>query len=389
MIRSINFPKSWPAGSNYFSAMLLLFIASFLVLPNAKQVNNVFYLLLAIPALIAAIRYRQATKPQSEAEWLWLLFLITATFMGALGGGSLQYFKHIGYVWLFSFAAIALATPALFRHRLFGRALFWTVGIYITGSALFYWWSGEYAVGERVLWLPGRMTGPIYTSMWLVACFALATPAWLREKRYVELVAACFLTTACIGFILQSRSGFVGLLALPFLLFLAAKTRVSARSLFAALGLFLALLIGTWSTDLLQPLLARGDAHRFTIWHNFLAHWWECGLLQGCGTNFKEVFFPYGGTTLNAHPHNIFISIGSKLGLIALLLFLATMLVTLWQARKHQDPWGLYLAVSLIMLNFDGSLIIGNPDELWLLVLLPMALLINRYRPRLPSSEKA
>lgn len=368
--------------------MLLVFIVSFLVLPNAKQVNNVFYLLLAIPALIAAIRYLQTTKPQSGAEWLWLLFLLTAAVMGLADEGSALYIKHIGYVWLFSFAATALAAPDFFRQRCFGRALFWIVGAYITGSALFYWWSGEYAVGQRVLWLPGRMTGPIYTSMWLVACFALATPAWLKERRYFELLAAFFLSTACVGFILQSRSGFAGLLALPFLLFLAAKPSLSARRLLATIGLFLFLLIGTWSTDLLQHLLARGDAHRFTIWQHFLARWWECGLLQGCGIGFREVYFPFDGMTLQAHPHNIFLSIGSKLGLIALLLFLATMLSALWQARKQQDPWGLYLAVSLIMLNFDGSMIINNPDELWLLVLLPMALLINRYRPPLPRDSK-
>jgi len=388
MIRAINLAKLYPAGCNFFSTMLLVFIASFLVLPNAKQVNNVFYILLAAPALIAVFRYREALRPHSATEWLWLLFLVTAAVMGALGGGSAQYFKHIGYIWLFTFAITALVAPVLFRHPCFGRGLFWTVGLYIVGSAIYYWSTGEYAVGQRILWLPGRMTGPIYTSMWLIACFALATPAWLKEKRYIELFAAFILSAACIGFILQSRSGFVGLLALPFLLFLATKTRISARSLIAVLVTFLVLLIATWNTDLLQHLLARGDAHRFTIWQGFLARWWECGLLQGCGTDFKEVFFSAGAATLHAHPHNIFLSIGSKLGVIALLLFLATMLSTLWHARKHQDPWGLYLAVSLIMLNFDGSLIIGNPDELWLLVLLPMALLINRYRPPLSSDSK-
>jgi hypothetical protein len=30
------------------------------------------------------------------------------------------------------------------------------------------------------------------------------------------------------------------------------------------------------------------------------------------------------------------------------------------------------------MLNFDGSLLIGNPDELWPLVLLPSAMILSR-----------
>jgi len=31
-----------------------------------------------------------------------------------------------------------------------------------------------------------------------------------------------------------------------------------------------------------------------------------------------------------------------------------------------------------VVLNFDGSKLVGNPDELWLLILLPMALIINQ-----------
>jgi hypothetical protein len=69
-----------------------------------------------------------------------------------------------------------------------------------------------------------------------------------------------------------------------------------------------------------------------------------------------------------------------------LLLFLVIMTATLWRAWRRRDPWGLYLAVALCMLNFDGSSLIGNPDELWLLVLLPATLIVNRYRS---SSQRA
>jgi len=234
------------------------------------------------------------------------------------------------------------------------------------------------------------MTGPIYTSIWLVACFALATPIWLKERRYIEFLSALFLSVACIGFILQSRSGFVGLLALPLFLVFTAQLRISAKNLLVILGLFLVLIFGVWSTDLLKPLLDRGDAARFAIWNAYLVRWWECGVLQGCGLELKEVYLTVEGSGILAvHPHNIFISIGSRLGMLSLLFFLGTVLGTLWQSRKRQDPWGLYLAVSLIMLNFDGNLIIGNPDEIWLLILLPMALLMNRSPPIKTDSDKA
>ncbi|MNL88987.1 hypothetical protein D3C87_2190520 [compost metagenome] len=54
------------------------------------------------------------------------------------------------------------------------------------------------------------------------------------------------------------------------------------------------------------------------------------------------------------------------------------MAVTLWQAWRLRDIWGMYLACALLMLNFDGSLLIGNPDELWPLVLLPAAMILGR-----------
>jgi hypothetical protein len=46
----------------------------------------------------------------------------------------------------------------------------------------------------------------------------------------------------------------------------------------------------------------------------------------------------------------------------------------------------MYLACALVMLNFDGSLLIGNPDELWPLVLLPAAMILSRVmRTRQPA----
>jgi hypothetical protein len=60
------------------------------------------------------------------------------------------------------------------------------------------------------------------------------------------------------------------------------------------------------------------------------------------------------------------------------LLFIAVMALTLWHAVRLRDGWGWYLAAALVMLNFDGSKLVGNPDELWLLVLLPAVLIYGR-----------
>jgi hypothetical protein len=78
------------------------------------------------------------------------------------------------------------------------------------------------------------------------------------------------------------------------------------------------------------------------------------------------------------HPHNIFVALGLYSGAVALVLFIGLMAATLWQSWRLRDAWGMYLACALVMLNFDGSLLIGNPDELWPLVLLPAAMVLGR-----------
>ena len=80
------------------------------------------------------------------------------------------------------------------------------------------------------------------------------------------------------------------------------------------------------------------------------------------GTCFSQLFF-------------LFVAIGVRLGLLPLLAFVATQVLSLRRARSMGNSWGLYLSVALVMLSFDGDLVVGNPDELWLLVWLPMALI--------------
>ena len=43
--------KGWYERFGYFTPALLIFIVSFLQLPTSKMVNNVYYVLLALPAL--------------------------------------------------------------------------------------------------------------------------------------------------------------------------------------------------------------------------------------------------------------------------------------------------------------------------------------------------
>ncbi|SDU16577.1 O-antigen ligase family protein [Geopseudomonas guangdongensis] len=364
----------------YFTPALLIFIACFLLLPTSKMVNNVYYVLLALPALGVLLAHKGRDVQSSPALWLWGALCAWYVLIGVLSADG-QYFKHVLYVALFVLLVSQLADPQLLRTPLFARGLFWILGFYVLGSAIVYWISGRYEPGERVLWLPGRMTGPIYTSMWLACCFALALPAWVAQRRWVELAAAVALAVFCMAYVLQSRSGLVGLLALGVLVAGWLTLRRARHLLWLGVAAVLLgglVLFAIREVPEVSSLFARADSGRFELWRILAGEWLECGLWLGCGMQHVSETTLSGGAHIQ-HPHNIFLALGLYSGLVSLLVFLALMAIVLQRAWRQRDPWGLYLLVALIVLNFDGSKLVGNPDELWLLVLLPMALIINRY----------
>ncbi len=364
----------------YFQWMLILFIASFLVLPSAKMVNNAYYVFIALPALGALVLARGKIFRLTPLHWLWILFFIWQFGM-VLAGGDVQDGKHLGYVVLFMLAAGQLADTGLLRNPIFARIHFWLVIAYIMGAAIFYWLTGKYLPGERVIWLPSRMDGAIFTSMWLAASFALALPIWLDQKRWPELSVATLLSLFALTYVLQSRSGLVGWIAIVALTLLYSATQ-SAKTRRVALQIGLISLTGSVVAALTIPqitqLITRADSLRFELWGILLGEWNNCGWWLGCGLHHSSTQLLSSNTPI-LHPHSIYLALGLFSGLPALLLFLALIFMTLQLAWRHRDPWGLYLVASLVSLLFDGSKIIDNPDERWLLVLLPMALIANPH----------
>ncbi|SFA61498.1 O-antigen ligase [Metapseudomonas otitidis] len=365
--------------SGYLTLALIAFVAAFLLLPTAKMVNNLYYAALALPTFAGLWVLRDRLPPLGWPVACWALLLIWSLAVGVSDGGG-QYVKHVLYVALFLVAASRLVSPDFFRSELFARGLFWVLILYVTGSAIVYWITGRYAVGERVIWLPSRMSGPIYTSMWISCCFALAMPYWVTGRRWLEMGAALALALFCVSFVLQSRTGLVGL-SLVMGLALLWAVRSGGRLLISLVGLLVAVVGVGVTVWWLYPeyhalILERGDSGRLDLWRIMMDEWNNCGILRGCGVEFHTAVTINNGTPIQ-HPHNIFIAFGVYNGLPALLLFLAISLLALAKAWKFRDPWGLYLCSALACLNFDGSQLIGNPDELWVLILLPLALLEN------------
>ncbi|PZW80561.1 hypothetical protein DFS21_106313 [Pseudomonas sp. 2848] len=363
----------------YFTAALIAFLASFVLMDSSKWTNNIFYAFIALPGLVFLVKERGAGLFSDKLGLAWLVFLLWFLVPAAIAGEG-QFYKHIVYVTLFVFVVAALVNHDFMRSWVFARALFWIICLYIFAYALYAYATGLYALGQRVDLLPARMENVIYVSIWLLCALALAMPHWLRRQLWVEAFAAVALSLVAVSFVLQTRTAMLGaafLFAAWAVWALWRFPRIAGPWLlgFAVLGAVVLWLIkdASW----VHSVIARGDSFRGELFRVMVGEWQNCGWALGCGVEFHTDKL-LAGTMPIQHPHNIFVALGLYTGGVSLLLFLVIVAMTLVQAVRLRDPWGMYLACALVMLNFDGSKLIGNPDELWPLVLLPAAMVLGR-----------
>lgn len=370
--------------SDYFTYALLVFLISFFVLPTAKMVNNVYYIFLALPAIFYIFKSRFSAFRASYSVFLWLILLSAFTLSGFVHDADLQFYKHLVYVFLFLSVCVFFIRKDLFFSNNFYRMSFWIVSFYVLFSAVFYWVTGEYGFGERVIWLPARMTGPIYTSMLISALFSVSLPAWIKQGNYFEFFMGLVISLFCMAFILQSRTGIVSLIFVSFCFFIYffyTRKGVVFVLLYSIPALILLGLVFAFSDSLpvVDQLVRRADSGRFELWQQVLKDYSECGFLLGCGPGFQSERLILESYPI-VHPHNIFLALLVQTGIVSLALFLLICAWALYSSFLNKTYWGLYLLSSMVALNFDGSHIVGNPDELWVLILLPIFMIMLKDR---------
>ncbi|EFW78018.1 O-antigen ligase family protein [Pseudomonas savastanoi] len=363
----------------YFTVAIVVFLLSFILNPSAKITNNLFYAFTALPGLFFLIKYRGAGVFAEPLGIAWAVFM-ACFLVPALQAQEFQYYKHIVYVSLFVFVVAGITENGFFRRGLFVRGMFWAICLYILLSSIYSWVTGKFEFGQRVAILPGRMENVIYTSAWLVCSLALALPLWARERRWIEAVSAVLVTLVLTAFVVQTRTALVGAAFLFAICTAYSLYRFPLRTAVALLVAGVVAAIGFWlvkDEQWVALLTVRGDSYRVELFEIMTGEWRRCGWVQGCGVDFYTTQTLTGGMPIQ-HPHNIFVSLGLYTGAASLVMFLVVMAMTLWNALRNGDAWGLYLACALLMLNFDGGQLVGNPDELWVLVLLPATMVLGR-----------
>lgn len=361
-----------PKTAAYFSGALVLFLLSFIVGDSSKLTNNLFYALIALPGVFFLIKNRGAGIFGDRLGWLWLAFML-CFLAPAFYAGDFQFYKHIAYVALFVFVLAGLSHVDFFSSGLFVRGQFWIVFLYILLSGIYGWITGKFEFGHRVDILPSRLDNVIYASIWLFCALGLALPVLQKQGRWVEAAAAVILSLFVVSFVVQTRTALVGAAFLGGLWALHAMRHHKKQGAIAVVVLALLALLVMWlikDEAWVTLLLKRGDSHRIELLQIMVGEWRNCGWLMGCGVDFHTTQVLTGGMAIQ-HPHNIFVALGLYTGATSLVLFVALMALTLWNAWRLRSAWGVYLACALVMLNFDGSKLVGNPDELWVLVLFP------------------
>lgn len=367
------------ASRSYFAVVTIIFLLSYILMASSKWTNNIFYAFIALPGLVMLVRERGAGLFEKPLTWLWLAFLMWFLVPGAVAGEA-QFYKHIFYTGAFVFIVAALIEPEFLRSPRFARSMFWILCAYIYGYAIYGYLTGIFAFGTRVGLLPGRLQNVIYASIWLLCALALVLPFWISNRKWIEASSAILLSLVGVAFVLQTRTALVGA---AFLFALWAGYAIWRFPKYGLLGLLfgsavLGLIIWVVSDELwFLSLIYRGDSSRLDLYQIMIEEWLNCGLFLGCGVDFITTRTLAEGVPIQ-HPHNIFVALGLYTGGVSLVLFLLLMALTLWHAWRERDAWGTFLACALVMLNFDGSKLIGNPDELWPLVLLPAAAILGK-----------
>jgi O-antigen ligase len=370
---------------HYFEVALGCFGLSFLLLPSAKSVNNFFYAFVALPGFFLLWRRALQLPWRDSGFRLFLAWLAYGVGSGIVQGDAFHMAKTGLYVFLFYSVLILAVDVSWWKSESFKRAAFWLALIYVLFSSIYLWLTGAYGFGERTIFMPARLENPNYISMLLVSLWALAAEDWLARKRYWEILLAALLLLFFVVFSLQSRTGLVGFCAVLVLLLWRWRPRASLGILAVVAALTSAYLGLTGGVDALHDwsFVARGDSYRLELWAKLLGEMQDCGSLFGCGYGYEIQSSLEGGSMPIAHSHSIFLAQALKTGLFGLSLLLAMSLYSLIRGWRTAGSWALYLAASMIMLNFDGNTLIHSPDDPWLLFHWPLAVLIalNAQRP--------
>jgi len=352
---------------------VLIFLFFMFAAPSSKVANQVFYLVVLLPALLSC-KLLSKNKVLSTALWpiialifFWALFSFVS-FEGAGWDNVGKRFRHALYVVAFISACYYLLLTKLLSVRQLTTYLFILVASYSALSFTSFYLIDGHVLAARLSPIL-RLNSPIFVPIILIV-FGMPLMQMFVEKKMAGRAVAVFFIMLFFLYFYNSRSAMVGLffgvIGLSFLSYQSGQKRLTNLMVFIA---FSSLVINYFYGNILN----RGISYRTEIWLSGLNKIADCGWLMGCGFGGNSDIIIDSGLRFQ-HAHNLFLSHLINTGLFGLLSLLGLLIYTVYQGLKVRAMMTLGLIVGSVALIFDGHALVTNPDDMWLIFWLPLVM---------------
>jgi hypothetical protein len=342
-----------------FVGFLLHVLSHFSPLSN-KAVNNFYYLLVLVPALLTvdlrAVRFYLA-QPVIQSMLLFLVY--TGTYMTVTDDpGEL---RNILYVVSLLIAIHTLVHERLLNTKLFAYFLFGVVIIYVT-LQLGWWVIGEgRGLPARPFFYGWQLFVPTFITAYLSVASMAAAGILIEQGR---LKSAFLLTVplVVVSTLLISRMGLAGLVtAAPFMVWLAivSETNLQKKDLFGLSALVGIAGLAAHHFGMFDILMQRGSSYRLDLLNEVFTEVGNCGWLLGCG--FDHTYTLQIKNYLHVTEHSIYAHQLLATGLIGLALMLGFILLVIRTGIRAKSPWLLAFVAGCGTLLVEGQSLLAQP----------------------------
>ncbi|MDT4844629.1 hypothetical protein FQZ97_785950 [compost metagenome] len=365
-------------GRHWLPLGYLVLLTGLFWVPERSHYSKAFYILLVLPAFIAAIMRPAAPghllrEPIVQAFLLfsaWVLLSLTWTAStdnpGSLGKRPLYVFM------LF----LACAVMVMQEDRLLAVLRLASVIAALAALAGLIQFYLHPPVEQRLVGT-GGLVNPLLTSHLLGFFCVYWLAAWAtHEERVSWLPLLALLPLLAATLATGSRTPLMAILVSVTWLLLLTRGRRSllALALLGLLGMGLA-------TFLPESFLQRGLSYRPQLWESALSqvsgHLW---LGHGYGSEFRFTIpdFRYAWSD----PHNVELAVLLELGLIGLGLWALMYGLAIARCVKFRNLPAFKIASCLLIFGLaagmtEGSNFLSRPNESWFLTWLPLSLVIG------------
>ncbi len=364
---------------------LIVFFLGFMCIDDAKLHNNIYYVLVLGPLLFCA-QARHFSElhqsPLANTFFIFLVYSVCTTFWSDFYSTELlvKYSKRAGYIY-----GLCLVTHIIVSDKPeFSRLLIKYLALAFSVFAcicLYIFYSDTYIEGNLDstgrLWGVNLLEHPTFFPTVLIAYIAARLLDKSDFSQKSDWLSLSFMVSLSILVVVlsDSRSACMALIAL--ITSYALIEKKFFWIIWIAVTVITVFLL-LWYTKS-AIFFGRSGFQRLDIWMIFYERWSECSFFFGCGMNGWKTQITNIGGEVYMHAHSSYIGQLHTGGTVQLVSYMALLSFFTYQGAliRATRPWTLVLVAGATVSLFEFSKILVTPSPLWLLILIPMAMIIT------------